>query len=287
MSQLGYRLNQMVNIHHKESSYSTRNSRGNILDLAAKQLLEGGFKLRDPSGLKTKHIDYLVSKWQQDGIADKTMKNRLAAIRWLADKIGKRNIVARDNDDYGIATIRNNPVGKSKQLDNDKHSKIKCEFIKLSLRLQQEFGLRREEAIKFNVSYAWQNNHIRLKGSWTKGGKYREVHITTQSQLDLLKNISVITKAALIPATSNYAQQLGLYERETVRVGLNKNHGLRHHYARQRYLELTGWQCPANDGPKRKTLSAEQHAIDTAARLQISKDLGHERLSITYAYLGS
>jgi len=65
MSQLGYRLNQMVNIHHKESSYSTRNSRGNILDLAAKQLLEGGFKLRDPSGLKTKHVNYLVSKWQQ------------------------------------------------------------------------------------------------------------------------------------------------------------------------------------------------------------------------------
>lgn len=287
MSQLGYRLHQMVNLKHKEGSYGTRNSRGKILDMAAKQLLTGGFKLRDPEGLKTKHVDFLVSKWQSDGIADKTIKNRLAAIRWWADKVGKRNIVARDNDSYGIAIIRNNPLGKSKQLDIEKHAKVGCDLIKLSLRLQQEFGLRREEAIKFNLSYGWQNDHIRLKGSWTKGGKYREIPITNQSQLTLLKEIAATTKTALIPASKNYAQQLGRYERETSRVGLSKNHGLRHHYVRQRYLDLTGWQCPADGGPKRNTLNAEQHALDTSARLQISKELGHERLSITYAYLGS
>ena len=41
----------------------------------------------------------------------------------------------------------------------------------MSLELQQAFGLRREEAMKFQPSFADQGDHIRLKGSWTKGGK--------------------------------------------------------------------------------------------------------------------
>ena len=287
MSQLGYKLNQMVNTTHKEGSYSTRNTRKSMLNLMAKQLLNQGYKLRDPSGLKTKHVNFLIQHWQSQSIADKTIKNRLSALRWWAEKIGKRNVVARNNDDYGIARIRNSPIGKSKTIDSDKHSKINDEYIKLSLRLQQEFGLRREESIKFNLSYAFQQDHIRIKGSWAKGGKHRQIPITKTSQIQLLKDIRAVTKSSLIKHSSNFVQQLKLYERETVRVGLNKNHGLRHHYARQRYLQLTGWVCPADGGSSRKSLDKMDYEKDTEARLIISKELGHERLNITYAYLGS
>jgi hypothetical protein len=96
-----------------------------------------------------------------------------------------------------------------------------------------------------------------------------------------------VTTAALIHPDSKYVDQMRFYDRETVRVGLNKNHGLRHHYARQRYLELTGWKCPADDGQRRKRLAPLDYELDTKVRLQISKELGHERLKITYAYLGS
>ncbi|SEA01724.1 phage integrase N-terminal domain-containing protein [Alkalimonas amylolytica] len=287
MSQLGYMLNYMVKTTHKEGGFNTRDSRSKLLNLAAKQLLAKGFKLRDPKGLKTKHVNYLVEKWQSEGIAPKTMKNRLSALRWWADKIGKRNVVAKDNDSYGIPRVRSNPIGKSKQLDQEKLTQIPCDRLKLSLRLQQQFGLRREESIKFDLSYAMRSDHIRIKGSWAKGGKYREIPITRQSQLDLLKDIKALPQSTLIPADKNYKQQLERYERETDKVGLNKNHGLRHHYTRERYLELTGWQCPADGGPSRRALSAEHYAIDTAIRLQISKELGHERLNITYSYLGS
>ena len=46
-------------------------------------------------------------------------------------------------------------------------------YVRLSIRLQAAFGLRREESIKFNPSYAIQDDHIRLKSSWTKGGRAR------------------------------------------------------------------------------------------------------------------
>jgi site-specific recombinase XerC len=278
----------MVNDTYRESSFSTRATRSKVLNLAAKQLLAHGYKLRDPSGLKTKHISHLVHRWQDEGLAAKTIKNRMAALRWIAEKIGKPNICARGNDDYCIPRVRNNPIGKSKTLDMDKHAKVKSELIKLSLRLQQEFGLRKEECIKFSLSYALKDVHtLRIKGTWAKGGKYREIPILKESQRQLISDIAAVTKGALIEPDKKYVDQMRQYERETIRVGLNKNHGLRHHYARERYLELTGWKCPADGGPSRKELSAIDYERDTKVRDQISRELGHERLKITYAYLGS
>lgn len=287
MSQLGFKLAKLVK-DFKQDSYSTRSTRKNILNLCAKQLLAAGFKLRDPSGLKPKHIEVLVNQWKAEGIADKTLKNRLSELRWWSRSIGKPNIVARDNSAYSIGKLKNNPVGKSKELDLQKLNNVTCPYVQHSLRLQQAFGLRREEAIKFNVAYADQGEHIRLKGSWTKGGKYREVPITTNAQRQLINDIRAFTKGgSLIPAQNNYKQQLGKYERETANAGLNKNHGLRHHYARERYLALTGWKCPADGGISRKSLSETELARDVEVRLIISRELGHERFSISYTYLGS
>ncbi|GAA0367816.1 integrase domain-containing protein [Bowmanella denitrificans] len=288
MSQLGYKLNQLVHKTHKEDGYSTRGSRGDILNQMAKQLRDAGFNLRDPKGLKEKHVTFLVNLWKEQSLATKTIKNRMSALRWWADKVGKRNIVHKTNEEYGIARVFSSPIGKSKSLDLEKHSKITDDHLKLSLRLQQEFGLRREECIKFILSYADQQDHLRLKGSWTKGGKPRQIPIRTDSQKKLLDDIRAFNKgASMIPAEKNYKQQLDNYVYQTSRVGLSKNHGLRHHYARERYFSLTGWKCPADGGPKRAELSGELRKQDVEARMIISRELGHERFSITYTYLGS
>jgi hypothetical protein len=93
-------------------------------------------------------------------------------------------------------------------------------------------------------------------------------------------------RGSLIPANRNYVQQLRVYEGHTSRAGLSKLHGLRHAYAQQRYQELTGLPCPAAGGPVSTQLTAPQKQIDTAARLTISRELGHEREQITAAYLG-
>lgn len=286
MSELGYNFNQLI-ITHKEGSHSTRAARKATLNLCAKELTQLGYKLKSPKGLKTKHINALVNKWTNDSLSNKTIKNRLSSLRWVANKIGKSNIVLRTNDEYGLAKVQSCPFGKSKKLDLEKLENIKDQHLRFSLRLQEAFGLRREEAIKFKPSYAIQKDHLRLKGSWTKGGKPRKIAITNVQQQQLLKEISKFTKGSLIPANLNYKQQLTKYERETAKVGLSKNHGLRHHYARERYLHLTGWKCPADGGPKRRSLGDSDRAIDFQARMQISKELGHERFNISYTYLGS
>jgi hypothetical protein len=93
-------------------------------------------------------------------------------------------------------------------------------------------------------------------------------------------------RGSLIPANRNYVQQLRIYEGHTSRAGLSKLHGLRHAYAQQRYRELTGLPCPAAGGPVSAELTPAQKVIDTAARLTISQELGHEREVVTAIYLG-
>ena len=56
----------------------------------------------------------------------------------------------------------------------------------MSLELQQAFGLRREEAIKFIPDYADQGDHLVLKPSWTKGGKARVIPVRTAEQRAVL-----------------------------------------------------------------------------------------------------
>ena len=64
-------------------------------------------------------------------------------------------------------------------------------------------------------------------------------------------------------------------------------HGLRHAYAQQRYEELTGWRSPAAGGPTSKSLTHEQRDRDREVRLNISRELGHERRQIVSVYLGA
>lgn len=156
----------------------------------------------------------------------------------------------------------------------------------MSLRLQQAFGLRREEAIKFRPSYADRGDRILLKGSWTKGGRERSVPSTQLTQRILLEEARALAGTGLIPAHKTYVEQLRLYEGQCKAAGLSGMHGLRHAYAQSRYESITGWKAPAAGGPATEMLDEMEHARDELARLAISRELGHERAEITNVYLG-
>ncbi len=128
-----------------------------------------------------------------------------------------------------------------------------------------------------------------LQASWTKGGRAREIPILTPAQrevLDRAKALVWFQSASLIPRDRTYVQQLGCYEGQCRRAGLDKMHGLRHRYAQDRFLDLAGFACPAAGGPPHAQLTPEQREADDDARLVMSTELGHSREAITAAYLG-
>ena len=287
MKDLNYQLKALCR-NNRDGSHATRKIRERLLSQMANQLLELGYRRLQPRSLKPKHVEALVSLWKDQGLGIGTLKNRLAVLRWWAAKVNKASVVARDNGVYGIGERQYvAQTSKAQDLDPRKLAKIKDPYLRLSLRLQAEFGLRREEAIKFRPSYAVRHDHIRLKASWTKGGRERSVPITRDSQRALLEEIrALVGGGALIPPNRNYVQQLRCYEGQTKKAELKQLHGLRHAYAQRRYRELTGWLAPVAGGPARKALNPEQRAIDDEARTTVTAELGHTRLNITNTYLG-
>lgn len=293
MSNLKYQLKGLM-LRNQDGSFSTKAERKKILVQSAIQLKEGGYKLANPNSLKPKHVEYLIERWKSEKLSTGTIKNRMAHIRWWAEKVGKSSMLPKSNSGSNqsikldIDKRSYIPTeSKGKDLDMEKLARVNDKLVKLSLQLQKEFGLRREEAIKFNHRFAVRGDKLALKASWTKGGRAREVPIRTESQKLLLKEVHrTIGNGSLIRQDRNYIQQLRAYQRETSDAGLDKNHGLRHRYAQDRYHELTGWKAPLAGGPTSKDLTPEQKATDREVRLQISQELGHGREQIIVQYLG-
>ena len=288
MQDLAYELRRL-SARNRDGSYATQANRSNMLSLMAKQLREEKYKdLRKANGLKGRHVNALVARWHREELSAGTIKNRLAVLRWWAEKVGKSAIIPRDNAQLNIADRKYvSDENKARELDREALGKVKDDNVKMSLELQEAFGLRREEAIKFQPAYADQGDRIKLKSSWTKGGKEREIPIRNEQQRAVLDRAHKLAgKGSLIPPNRSYVQQLKVYERHVKIAGMSKMHGLRHRYAQERYRELTGWKCPHQGGPKSKELTPDQKAKDAEIRLEISREMGHEREQITAVYLG-
>jgi len=282
MRDLNYQLKKLCR-QCREGSYGTQSKREYMLTLMANQLHALGYRGMTARSLKPKHVEALVEFWFDQGLSIGTLKNRMAVIRWWSNKVDKQNVVARSNEHYGIPDRRFvTNESKARTVTASQLDKVRDEHVRMSLELQQAFGLRREEAMKFQPSFADRGDHLVLKASWTKGGRERTIPVRTEAQSDVLNRARRLAGlGSLIPSNRNYVQQLRIYEGNTLRAGLSNMHGLRHAYAQNRYEELTGWKAPAAGGPKAKTLTPEQRETDHQARLTIGRELGHEREQIT------
>jgi hypothetical protein len=287
MRDLNYQLKQLCQ-RNRDGSYATQHDRERLLDQIANQLRELGFRHMKTASLKPKHVETLVERWKADALAVGTIKNRMAALRWWAEKIGKQNVTARENDRYGISRrqyVTN--VSKARELTAGELARIADPYSRASLKLQAAFGLRREESIKIRPGWADRGDRLVLKDTWTKGGRPREVPIRNEEQRRVLDEAKALAgKGSLIPAEKRYVEQLRRFEYQCAAAGIHRVHGHRHQYAQTRYRELTGWAAAAAGGPRSKDLAPAQRELDREARLTISEELGHEREQITAVYLG-
>lgn len=279
-----------VTKHNKDGGFQTQASRKDRLFNIANQLVNDGYKIRHIKQLKFKHVKYLVDRWLQEGLSAGTIKNRMTDIRWVLGKFNKEASIPATNAAFNIPNRRYvTNEDKSIAITEGDLSRVTDQSIKMSLILQREFGLRREESIKIRINQAVVGDELRLKGSWCKNGRPRTIKIQHPEQwhaIQLVKDYVGNSQRALIPQNKKYVEQETLYRNQASRAGINRAHGLRHAYAQRLYKNLTGWECPAKGGPLKSELTTEQQKIDKLARQVVSESLGHERLEVVSVYVG-
>jgi hypothetical protein len=286
LDNLSYSLKTLT-AHMGGGAYATRADRSRGYFLIARELRACGYFLDHAKNLKPKHITALLARWQAAHLSPGTLKNRMSWLRRWAAEVGKKGIIPASNDTLNIPDRPQFKGNKAKFLAPEKLAAIPDERVRLALRLQQAFGLRREEALKFRVCVADHGNRIDLLASWCKGGRARPIPITHPGQRKLLDDVHrVCGKGSLIPDAWSYRDAVKFYDNTTQRAGLKNLHGLRHWYAQWRYRTLTGEAAPAAGGRNAAAMTPEEAVRARAARLQISHEMGHGRICVTDAYLG-
>src|SRR5215813_7438613 len=136
MRDLNYAMKQLCQ-RNRDGSFATQADRKHILDLVADQLHDMGFRHMNAHSLKPKHVAQLIERWLAEQLSTGTIKNRMTALRWWAEKIGKENIIARTNAAYGIADrVYVTNISKAKDLAAEQLEQIRTASIRISLHLQ-------------------------------------------------------------------------------------------------------------------------------------------------------
>lgn len=285
MNDLAFSLRTMCQ-HAPDGSWATRSQRQTGLMAIAAELRQLGFKMPDARSLKPKHVQSLVTHWRGQGLSDATLKNRMGWVRWWALRTGKPGLIPRSNAALGIGEKTTFKGHRAATTDAAKREALP-ERMQLAIRLQMAFGLRLEESLKFRVEVADKQTYIVLHPSWCKGKRTRMIPVAHDRQRDLLDELHrVCGDGSLIPTGTSYIAFRKQFEHAALAAGITNMHKHRHWFAGWRYRTLAGVMSPAEGGPTHDQVTPEERARLDAVRLQVSQELGHNRIDVTDAYLG-
>ena len=260
-----------------------------------RRLQAAGVHQLKPRNLKPKHIETVVGQLRSEVAALArslgSAKNWCSQLRAFVRLIDRPYLVPRTNAELGFGKrVYVRSESKAVVLGAVHLERVTCPYVMASLKLQREFGLRREEGIKIHPHVADRGDKLVLEASWCKGGRQRSIPIRTEAQravLEEAKSLAATTERGSLVPTEKYVQQKWRFEYQCRKAGLHGSHGLRHEYAQRRFQELAGFACPMAGGPKRKDMTPDMRRANYEARLEVARELGHGRIDVVNSYCGA
>ena len=249
----------------------------------------------------------LAEKVNSGQMAAATAQNYLSAVNVVLSLArGDYNLRVTAVGDAGLAS-RSGIAKEDKSVNIADHLDAvgrASSVVGLMLEIQRELGLRFEESVKIDAQKAYaqavEKGAVKIDAG-TKGGRVREVPITSNSQIVALKAAAEYQgyhKIRSMIGTGQTYKDFRHAAYNEVRVLSINFHGERHAYAIQRYQTLVGVGAPVVVGISKPTehiafiakklgISVKDaSSLDYSTRLKISYELGHSRTSVTRAYLG-
>lgn len=262
------------------------------------------------------HVLTLIKYWAGQGQGAATIQNKISIVRRFLTFIGKENTVPRGADlrawlnRQGVeAPVQRQTVATTSKAWNDHDVDLHEVLGKLreispitaiQLEVQAAFGLRMKESIQLNPKAADYGNLLRVVHG-TKGGLPRDIDFDPDPairewQRDVLERAKLFAeknrKGTLSIQGKRLDQSKAHFYYQIRKVGITQAelgvtaHGLRHQYAARRYQQIAGFGAPVGKAAPMQ-VTEEVRQADLAARTRVSRDLGHFRVDVPQAYVGS
>lgn len=162
------------------------------------------FGLENIQHLKPNHVQAYVKDMQEHKLNNGTMCNRMASVRALAQAIGKGNIVARENREYGIARgTRQKPIIANQAEINRIRSEVAekanagdrvAMMCHAAAELRDAFGLRAKESL-MSSRLVDTAHGVALQIEGAKGGRVRDLPVRNDAQLRAVQIVAQVSAA--------------------------------------------------------------------------------------------
>lgn len=296
-------------VNGKQASERTQALTRQVVFAFISRLYELGFRIQEPKNLSDKHIQAWVNDaWHTKMKKIKTVKNELSRIKTFCGMIGKSGMVSSIEKylpDVDSKLLKVQAVAKASKSWSAHGIDVVAKFkevderdwrLGLMLRLELAFGLRRAEVIKCDPHAQDLGHYLHILPGQGKGGRWRNIPITSDAQratLDFVKshvpkNQPLGWTNMVSGKTASLKQNIKRYENLMASLGFTKadsgitGHGLRAQFA-ENYSLLLGL-LPPTFGGKPGSMDVDDLKLK---RTRLSQVLGHNRPSITNAYIGS
>jgi site-specific recombinase XerC len=255
--------------------------------------------------ITVEHIQDYANSLKNDALSASSQQNYISAVNVVLEVARGDRDVRLDPTD--IADSRTGIAERDLSITDQEHELAQdavSDRVAALLDLQRNFGLRFEESAKLDAQTALDQAReldLIVVSSGTKGGQEREIELSNaEHQIEVLERAAQIQGGdrSMIPEEDRYVDFKRAAYREIERTDLSF-HGQRHTYSQERYEQITSVPAPIKI-PEREDFKSWAHyladrldtsvrearSIDRAARMQISKELGHHRIDVVGAYLG-
>lgn len=302
----------------REVSEKTRSEYASVLLLSITDLSRCSLPISNLTDIGRSHVIALVRFWgETQGNSEGTIAWRVSILRRFLTMVGKASAVPTGQPwkvllkqqgvvagTLGRTYLPELPKGWL-DLGVDPVPIItairKVEPVVASnLEMMWAFGLRVNESVQIQPAASDKGDYLIIHRG-TKGGKLREVKFSGEParrawQRDILerakaladkhpKGVLAIKGLSLLQMKNRLRYQVASHGIKKEGLGITP-HGLRHQFGTDLFRELSGLPAPVLEA-----VPAEEYIRNTekvqAAFLEVSRQMGHERPSITGAYVST
>ena len=270
--------------------------------------------------LGSAHVIALVRAWQQRGLSAGCIQNYLSILRRFFCLAGRAQVIpegekllaflqtkglALEGRQYipelqkGWRDLGHDPLQLIEQIRSDGHPVVACQMEML-----YAWGLRDNEAFHLRPAESERETNGAGLGvtRGTKGGKHRTVYYLKTNQEFARYQKEVLERAKALAALhprgelsipgmtlkrmkNHFHWVMRKYRIHKTGLGITP-HGLRHQFACDLFQDVCGLSAPVL-GLLPAAAYTQHSAVVSVALSEVSRQLGHERKTISAAYVGS